>query len=147
MEHVSWKLCALTTNMKETAEWFHRAQPTGRGRQLGLSSPVRTETVNTAMAPALLSGTNREGRGRRRGETLTSPSPLIWQKSFLLSLGPVYCTSGSPEFNYRSILATRLILLVPPMSTVCRQATRPVPPAWKCMPRTAAWIEQQASHV
>lgn len=74
----------------DTVEWFHRSQPTGGGRQLGLSRPVRTETVNTAMAPALLSGTNR-GRGCVvRGLTsLYPPVSPIEQKSFLLSLGRV----------------------------------------------------------
>lgn len=74
----------------DTAEWFCRFQPTRGGRQLGLSRPVRTETVNTAKAPALLSGTNR-GRGCIvRGLTsLYPPVSLIEQKSFLLSLGLV----------------------------------------------------------
>lgn len=76
----------------DTVEWFHRSQPTGGGRQLGFSRPVRTETVNTAMAPALLSGTNR-GRGCVvRGLTsLYPPVSLIEQKSFLLSLSGVMC--------------------------------------------------------
>lgn len=70
----------------DTVEWFHRSHPTGGGRQLGLSCPMRTETVNTAVAPALLSGTN-SGRGSVvRGLTsLYPPVSLIEQKSFLLS--------------------------------------------------------------
>lgn len=86
-------LAALSSNHQykaDTVEWFHQSQPTGGGRQLGLSRPVRTETVNTAMASALLSGTNR-GRGCVvRGLTsLYPPVSLIEQKSFLLSLGLV----------------------------------------------------------
>lgn len=74
----------------DTVEWFHRSQPTGGGRQLGLSHPMRTETVNTAMAPALLSGTNRRRGCVVRGLTsLYPPVSLIEQKSFLLSLGLV----------------------------------------------------------
>lgn len=48
----------------DTLEWFHRSQPTGGGRQFGPSRPVRTETVNTAMPPAVLSGTIGRGEGR-----------------------------------------------------------------------------------
>lgn len=62
--HFVAALCPLTTNTEtDTVERFHWSQPTGGGRQFGLSRPVRTETVNTAMPPALLSGTIG-GRGR-----------------------------------------------------------------------------------
>lgn len=85
--------CAVSSNHQykvDTVEWFRWSQPSGGGRQLGLSRPVRTETVNTAMPPALLSGTNR-GRGCVvRGLTsLYPPVSPVEQKSFLLSLGLV----------------------------------------------------------
>lgn len=51
----------------DTLEWFHRSQPTGGGRQFGPSRPVRTETVNTAKPPAVLSGTIGGGEGRGGG--------------------------------------------------------------------------------
>lgn len=79
----------------DTLEWFHRSQPTGGGRQFGPSRPVRTETVNTAMPPAVLSGTigggewtGGGGRDGVRGLTsLYPPVSLNEQKSFLLSPG------------------------------------------------------------
>lgn len=77
----------------DTVEWFHRSQPTGGGRQFGPSRPVRTETVNTAMPPAVLSGTigGGEWRGGRDGvrglTSLYPPVSLNEQKSFLLSPG------------------------------------------------------------
>lgn len=76
----------------DTLEWFHRSQPTGGGRQFGPSRPVRTETVNTAMPPAVLSGTigGGEGGGGDGVRGLTSlypPVSLNEQKSFLLSPG------------------------------------------------------------
>lgn len=71
-------------------EWFHRAQPTGGGRQLGLSHPVRTETVNTAMASALLSGTNRgRGGGERTHLSLPSSFPHRAKKLSLVSCSGV----------------------------------------------------------
>lgn len=74
----------------DTLEWFHRSQPTGGGRQFGPSRPVRTETVNTAMPPAVLSGTIGGGEGSDGVRGLTSlypPVSLNEQKSFLLSPG------------------------------------------------------------
>lgn len=92
--------CRLTHQYKvDTVEWFYRSQPTGGGRQLGLSRPVRTETVNTAMAPALLSGTNR-GEGLCSGEdsplsTLQFPSSS--RKAFSCLL--VWCNVRQDLWN------------------------------------------------
>lgn len=107
--------CALSSNHRykvDTLEWFRRSQPTGGGRQLGLSHPVRTETVNTAMPPALLSGTNT-GRGCVvRGLTSLYPpvSPRRAKKLSLVSRSSAMCIRFS-EFNYCSLLATPVISL------------------------------------
>lgn len=92
----------------DTVERFHRPQPTGGGRQLGLSSPVRTETVNTAKPPALLSGSNTGKCSERTHLSLPSCSPLIQQKKKAFSCLLVLCVRIS-EFNYRSLLATPVI--------------------------------------
>lgn len=92
----------------DAAEWF---QPTGGGRQLGLSRPGRTETVNTAMPPALLSGTvaGWRGGGARGLTSRYPPVSLNEQKSFLLSLGLGLMCARISEFNYHSLLATPVI--------------------------------------
>lgn len=109
--------CRINHQYKvDTVEWFHRSRPTGGGRQLGLSRPVRTETVNTAMAPALLSGTNR-GRGRVvRGLTSLYPpvSPHRAKKrKKALSCLWAGCDVRQVllEFNYCSLLPAPVISL------------------------------------
>ena len=91
---------AVSSNQQhgaDAAERFQRPQPTGGGRQLGLSHPVRTETVNAAMPPALLSGTvgGRRGGGVRGLTSLYPPVSLNVQKSLPLPSGLVQCVSGS----------------------------------------------------
>lgn len=99
----------------DTLEWFHRSQPTGGGRQFGPSHPVRTETVNTAMPPAVLSGTigGGEGRGGERWSerthlSLPSSFPQRAKKLSLVSRSAVMYVRIS-EFNYRCLLATPVI--------------------------------------
>lgn len=99
----------------DTAEWFHQSQPTGGGRQLGLSRPVRTETVNTAMAPALLSGTNGRGGLCSERTHLSLPSSFPHRAKKAFSCLSVRCNvrQDLQKFNYCFLLAAPVIFLFP----------------------------------